>query len=80
MTQTISIISTRTWVTDLPKGACALVCMSVEHEGVSVVGVRINVLTSRYFIEPCGAGKSRLTHISRIDLRWVDDTSSTTDH
>ncbi|RVE76286.1 hypothetical protein OJAV_G00006850 [Oryzias javanicus] len=32
----------RTWVTDLPKGACAL---------------------------PCGANKSRLTHISRIDCR-----------
>uniref|UniRef100_A0A3Q2Z9K5 Rho GTPase-activating protein 7 n=1 Tax=Kryptolebias marmoratus TaxID=37003 RepID=A0A3Q2Z9K5_KRYMA len=59
----------RTWVTDLPKGACALVCTSVEHEGVPAVGVRTNVLTSRYFIEPCGASKSRLTHISRIDLR-----------
>uniref|UniRef100_A0A672FLP5 Rho GTPase-activating protein 7 n=1 Tax=Salarias fasciatus TaxID=181472 RepID=A0A672FLP5_SALFA len=59
----------RTWITDLPKGACALVCSSVDHDGVSVVGVRVNVLTSRYFIEPCGANKSRLTHISRIDCR-----------
>ncbi|XP_041838324.1 rho GTPase-activating protein 7 isoform X2 [Melanotaenia boesemani] len=59
----------RTWVTDLPKGACALVCSSVDHEGAPVVGVRTNVLTSRYFIEPCGANKSRLTHISRIDCR-----------
>uniref|UniRef100_A0A3B4WLA8 Rho GTPase-activating protein 7 n=1 Tax=Seriola lalandi dorsalis TaxID=1841481 RepID=A0A3B4WLA8_SERLL len=59
----------RTWVTDLPKGACALVCTSVDHEGVPVVGVRANVLTSRYFIEPCGANKSRITHISRIDCR-----------
>ncbi|KAF3687674.1 Rho GTPase-activating protein 7 Deleted in liver cancer 1 protein [Channa argus] len=59
----------RTWATDLPKGACALVCASVDHEGASVVGVRANVLTSRYFIEPCGANKSRLTHISRIDCR-----------
>uniref|UniRef100_A0A3P8TKB6 Rho GTPase-activating protein 7 n=1 Tax=Amphiprion percula TaxID=161767 RepID=A0A3P8TKB6_AMPPE len=59
----------RTWVTDLPKGACALVCTSVDHEGVLVVGVRANVLTSRYYIEPCGANKSRLTHISRIDCR-----------
>uniref|UniRef100_A0A1A8J059 Deleted in liver cancer 1 n=1 Tax=Nothobranchius kuhntae TaxID=321403 RepID=A0A1A8J059_NOTKU len=59
----------RTWLTDLPKGACALVCTSVEHDGVPVVGVRANVLTSRYFVEPCGANKSRLTHISRIDLR-----------
>uniref|UniRef100_A0A3P8Q989 Rho GTPase-activating protein 7 n=1 Tax=Astatotilapia calliptera TaxID=8154 RepID=A0A3P8Q989_ASTCA len=59
----------RTWVTDLPKGACALVCTSVDHEGASAVGVRANVLTSRYFIEPCGASKSRLTHISRTDCR-----------
>ncbi|XP_068445014.1 rho GTPase-activating protein 7 isoform X2 [Clinocottus analis] len=59
----------RTWVTDLPKGACALVCTSVDHEGARVVGVRTNVLTSRYFIEPCGNNKSRLTHISRNDCR-----------
>ncbi|XP_054459872.1 rho GTPase-activating protein 7 isoform X3 [Anoplopoma fimbria] len=59
----------RTWVTDLPKGACALVCTSVEHESARVVGVRTNVLTSRYFIEPCGTNKSRLTHISRNDCR-----------
>ncbi|KAM9363835.1 rho GTPase-activating protein 7 [Symphorus nematophorus] len=59
----------RTWVTDLPKGACALVCTSVDHEGAPVVGVRANVLTSRYYIEPCGSNKSRLTHISRIDCR-----------
>ncbi|XP_070767962.1 rho GTPase-activating protein 7 isoform X1 [Enoplosus armatus] len=59
----------RTWVTELPKGACALVCTSVDHEGAPVVGVRANVLTSRYYIEPYGANKSRLTHISRIDCR-----------
>uniref|UniRef100_UPI003AAE5E2B rho GTPase-activating protein 7 isoform X5 n=1 Tax=Centroberyx gerrardi TaxID=166262 RepID=UPI003AAE5E2B len=59
----------RTWATDLAKGACALVCTSVDHEGAPVVGVRANVITSRYFIEPCGANKSRLTHISRTDCR-----------
>ncbi|XP_062285981.1 rho GTPase-activating protein 7 isoform X3 [Scomber scombrus] len=59
----------RTWLTDLPKGACAFVCTSVDHEGAPVVGIRANVLTSRYFIEPCGANKSRLTHISRVDCR-----------
>ncbi|KAJ0033764.1 hypothetical protein NQD34_000871 [Periophthalmus magnuspinnatus] len=59
----------RTWATDLAKGACALVCSSVDHEGLPVVGVRVNVLTSRYFIEPCGSNKSRLTHLSRIDCR-----------
>ncbi|XP_035385430.1 LOW QUALITY PROTEIN: rho GTPase-activating protein 7 [Electrophorus electricus] len=59
----------RLWVTDLAKGACALVCVSVDHEGAAVLGVRANVLTSRYYIEPCGPNKSRITHISRIDYR-----------
>ncbi|XP_073697676.1 rho GTPase-activating protein 7 isoform X2 [Garra rufa] len=59
----------RSWVTDLPKGVCALVCVSVDHESAAVLGVRANVLTSRYYIEPCGSNKSRLTHISRIDCR-----------
>uniref|UniRef100_A0A7N9ANJ4 Rho GTPase-activating protein 7 n=1 Tax=Mastacembelus armatus TaxID=205130 RepID=A0A7N9ANJ4_9TELE len=59
----------RTWATDLPKGACALVCTSVDHEGAAIVGIRANVFTSRYFIEPCGTNKSRLTHISRTDCR-----------
>nr|XP_023670454.1 rho GTPase-activating protein 7-like isoform X1 [Paramormyrops kingsleyae] len=59
----------RTWVTDLPKGACALVCTSVDHEGAPVLGVRVNVLTARYFIEPSRPGRSRLTYISRLDCR-----------
>ncbi|XP_048826389.1 rho GTPase-activating protein 7-like isoform X3 [Brienomyrus brachyistius] len=59
----------RTWVTDLPKGACALVCTSVDHEGASMLGVRVNVLTARYFIEPSRPGRSRLTYISRVDCR-----------
>ncbi|XP_077574884.1 rho GTPase-activating protein 7 isoform X1 [Stigmatopora nigra] len=59
----------RTWTTDLPKGACALLSTSVDHSAAPVVGVRANVLLSRYFIEACGANKSRLTHISRMDCR-----------
>ncbi|XP_046699322.1 rho GTPase-activating protein 7 isoform X3 [Silurus meridionalis] len=59
----------RSWVTDLPKGACACVCVSVEHEAAPVLGVRANVITSRYLIEPNGTNKSRVTHISRIDRR-----------
>ncbi|XP_046900400.1 rho GTPase-activating protein 7 isoform X1 [Hypomesus transpacificus] len=59
----------RSWVTDLPKGACALLCTSVEHQGAALLGVRTNVLSSRYYIEPCGTNKSRLTHISRTDFR-----------
>lgn len=57
------------WATDLPKGACALVGTSVDHDGAAAVGIRVNVLTSRYYMEPCGGNKTRLTHISRIDCR-----------
>ncbi|XP_076876331.1 stAR-related lipid transfer protein 13 isoform X3 [Brachyhypopomus gauderio] len=59
----------RTWRTDLPKGVCVLVSVSIEHEDcVSVGGVRGVVLESHYLLEPCGSGKSRLTHICRVDL------------
>ncbi|KAM5182032.1 stAR-related lipid transfer protein 13 isoform 2-T2 [Mantella aurantiaca] len=60
----------RTWRTDLAKGMCSLVAMSVEHEDAPLVGgVRAAVLETRYLIEPCGSGKSRLTHIGRVDLK-----------
>uniref|UniRef100_A0AAZ3R386 StAR-related lipid transfer protein 13 n=1 Tax=Oncorhynchus tshawytscha TaxID=74940 RepID=A0AAZ3R386_ONCTS len=60
----------RSWRTDLPKGTCALVCVSVEHEDCPRVGgVRAVVLESNYLLEPCGSGKSRLTHICRVDLK-----------
>ena len=62
----------RHWRADLPKGACVLVSTSVEHHnGPLLGGVRGVVLASRYLIEPCGSGKSRLTHISRVDVRLV---------
>ncbi|XP_035282691.1 rho GTPase-activating protein 7-like isoform X2 [Anguilla anguilla] len=59
----------RMWATDLPKGACAIIAKSVDHDGAAQMGVRVNVLTSRYFIEPCGSNKSRLTYICRTDCR-----------
>uniref|UniRef100_A0A8C3WHX3 StAR-related lipid transfer protein 13 n=1 Tax=Catagonus wagneri TaxID=51154 RepID=A0A8C3WHX3_9CETA len=60
----------RTWKTDLPKGMCTLVSLSVEHEEAQLMGgVRAMVIDSQYLIEPCGSGKSRLTHICRVDLR-----------
>ncbi|CAH1777028.1 unnamed protein product [Owenia fusiformis] len=60
----------RTWRTDLPKGACMLVSTSVDHPGAPLLGgCRAVTLASRYLIEPCGSGKSRLTHISRVDTR-----------
>lgn len=60
----------RSWRTDLPKGACSLVSVSIEHEDCSSFGgVRAIVLESNYLLEPCGSGKSRLTHICRVDLK-----------
>ncbi|MGH0143471.1 UNVERIFIED_CONTAM: hypothetical protein FKN15_039435 [Acipenser sinensis] len=59
----------RTWTTDLPKRACALVATSVDHGVAPLMGVRVNVLTCRYLIEPCGSAKSKLSYISRIDCR-----------
>ncbi|XP_074072153.1 stAR-related lipid transfer protein 13 isoform X2 [Macrotis lagotis] len=60
----------RTWKTDLPKGMCTLVSISVDHEEAHLMGgVRAIVMDSQYLIEPCGSGKSRLTHICRIDLK-----------
>ncbi|XP_052412803.1 stAR-related lipid transfer protein 13 isoform X5 [Carassius gibelio] len=59
----------RRWC-DLPKGVCVLVSSSVEHDNVQLeAGLRAVLLTSRIFIEPCGMGRSRLTHYCRADLR-----------
>lgn len=60
----------RSWRTELCKGSSALVCVSVEHDHSSRLGgVRGVVLESQYLLEPCGSGRTRLTHISRVDLR-----------
>ena len=43
---------------------------SVEREDSPLLGgVRAVVLESGYLLEPCGSGKSRLTHICRVDLK-----------
>uniref|UniRef100_A0A8C6WKE6 StAR-related lipid transfer protein 13 n=1 Tax=Neogobius melanostomus TaxID=47308 RepID=A0A8C6WKE6_9GOBI len=60
----------RSWRTDLPRGACSLVSTSIEYEDCPcLVGVRAIVLESSYLLEPCGSGKSRLTHVCRVDLK-----------
>ncbi|KAF2364109.1 START domain [Trinorchestia longiramus] len=63
----------RCWRSDMGRvgGSCALVETSVEHPDAKLVDgcTRGIVLVSRYFIQPCGSGKSRVTHVSRIDLR-----------
>lgn len=61
----------RSWRSDLPKGACVVVETSVEHSNAPLLpgGVRGIVLASRYLIEPCGSGKSRIMHLSRVDTK-----------
>ncbi|KTF89378.1 hypothetical protein cypCar_00001911 [Cyprinus carpio] len=60
----------QTWRTDMPKGVCALVSVSVDHEeSPQLARVRGIILESQYLLEPCGSGKSRLTHICRADLK-----------
>lgn len=52
------------------RSTCVIVETSVEHESAEAVkppSVRAIVLASRYLIEPCGSGKSRLMHLSRVD-------------
>ncbi|OWJ99089.1 STARD8, partial [Cervus elaphus hippelaphus] len=58
------------WRSDLPRGGCLLVSQSLDPEQpVPESGVRALMLTSQYLMEPCGLGRSRLTHICRADLR-----------
>ncbi|XP_054006718.1 uncharacterized protein LOC128891336 isoform X2 [Hylaeus anthracinus] len=61
----------RSWRNDLPKGACVIVETSVKHPDAPVMlgGTRGIVLASRYIIEPCGSGKSRIMHLSRVDTK-----------
>jgi len=61
----------RSWRTDLHKGRCTIVETSVEHQDARLPkgAVRGIVLASRYLIEPCGSGKSRVLHLSRVDTK-----------
>ncbi|XP_052828360.1 stAR-related lipid transfer protein 13 isoform X2 [Octopus bimaculoides] len=59
----------RSWRTNLSKGACLLLTYSVRHPKVKISGVEGIILESHYLIEPCGAGKSRVTHIIREDTK-----------
>jgi deleted in liver cancer protein len=61
----------RSWQTDLPRAACVIVETSVEHTDAALLlgSVRGVVLASRYFIEPCGSGRSRVIHLARVDMK-----------
>lgn len=61
----------RSWVTEPNREACIIVETSVEHSQAPLTSgsVRAIVLASRYLIEPCGSGRSRILHLSRVDVR-----------
>uniref|UniRef100_A0A8L0DPK5 StAR-related lipid transfer (START) domain containing 13a n=1 Tax=Oncorhynchus mykiss TaxID=8022 RepID=A0A8L0DPK5_ONCMY len=60
----------RSWRSSISKGCCVLVCVSVDYEdSPAMVSVRGVILESQYLLEPHGTGKSRLTHICRVDLK-----------
>ncbi|XP_075691761.1 stAR-related lipid transfer protein 8 [Rhinoderma darwinii] len=60
----------RKWRTDLPRGGSVLVSTSLDHAtGQLDEGVQSVILSSKYLMEPCGMGRSKLTYICRADLR-----------
>lgn len=63
----------RSWRSDQPRGTYLVAEMSIDHPEApspsgTVPSTRGIVLASRYLIQPCGAGKSRLVHLSRVDI------------
>uniref|UniRef100_A0A671NRM2 StAR-related lipid transfer (START) domain containing 13b n=1 Tax=Sinocyclocheilus anshuiensis TaxID=1608454 RepID=A0A671NRM2_9TELE len=49
----------RSWRTDLPRGTCSLVSVSIEHEDCTPIGgIRAIVMESNYLLEPCGSGNN----------------------
>lgn len=61
----------RQWNKQQSRGACVIVEVSITHNGAQLLlgGVRGVVLASRYLIEPCGSGKCKLMHLSRVDMK-----------
>jgi len=62
----------RLWQSEMHdlRGGCVLVQTSVTvPEAPMLGGVRGVCLASRYLIEPSGSGKSRITHVDRMDTR-----------
>ncbi|XP_028401518.1 rho GTPase-activating protein 7-like isoform X5 [Dendronephthya gigantea] len=60
----------RTWRSNIDSGKCVVVTTSIAHTEINTAeSVRATVLASRYLIEPIEHGRSRLTHVFRVDLR-----------
>lgn len=59
----------RTWQADPARGPLYLSSVSTEHPEVPPQGVRAQVHSCLYLLEPTGARKTRLTHVCRTDTR-----------
>ncbi|XP_035522181.1 rho GTPase-activating protein 7 isoform X2 [Morone saxatilis] len=59
----------RTWQADPSLGPLYLSSVSTEHPEVLLEGVRAQVHSCLYLLEPTGARKTRLTHLCRTDTR-----------
>lgn len=60
----------RTWRSNIDNGKCVIVTTSIAHaESETLNSVPATVLASRYLIEPAEYGRSRVTHVYRVDLR-----------
>lgn len=75
----------RSWRTGLGRGtSCVLVCTSYDRPvPLSSHSILAVTQASHYLIEPCGSGRSSLTHICRVDLRghsveWYNQTYGNT--
>lgn len=63
----------RLWRTDLKelRGGCVLVERSVHSSETQMLGgLSVAVLLSQFLVEPI-AGRSRVTYITRTDLRYL---------
>ncbi|CDQ60252.1 unnamed protein product [Oncorhynchus mykiss] len=59
----------RTWQSDPSAGPVYVSAISTEHPEAPMEGVRAQVLSCLYLVEPLGTKRSRLTHLCRTDTR-----------
>ncbi|NXP43776.1 STA13 protein, partial [Heliornis fulica] len=63
----------RRWHGALPRGACLLISISVEHDQLPAEGgVTAVVLTSQLLAEPSAGGRSRVTHVWGRSPEWYN--------
>ncbi|XP_063707106.1 rho GTPase-activating protein 7-like isoform X2 [Culicoides brevitarsis] len=57
--------------TDLPRGSCVIVESSIDHpDAVPLLGgIRGVILASRFLLEPSGVKTTKISYLSRVDLK-----------